>query len=190
MTKFAFELLSLLMVAGITSCRRDDADEPPPPAANEEEVITTVKLHFHSLGGSEHKHFVFSDLDGDGGNAPVIDTDTLSSDTTYLAEIELLNQSVSPEDDITAEVEAEGTDHQFFFQVSGANVSVSYADSDINGYPIGLETSWTIGGASAGSVIVTLRHLPEKAAAGVSTGDITNAGGETDAEVAFPLVID
>jgi hypothetical protein len=35
-----------------------------------------------------------------------------------------------------------------------------------------------------------LRHLLNKNAAGVSTGDITNAGGSTDAEVTFPIVVE
>jgi hypothetical protein len=39
-------------------------------------------------------------------------------------------------------------------------------------------------------VVVTLRHEPDKGAAGVSGGDITNAGGDTDIEVTFPVVIE
>ena len=188
--QLTLKVLAILTMSGITACRRDDLDEPPPPAANEEEVITTVKLHFHSVGGSEHKHFMFADIDGAGGNAPVIEADTLSNDSAYSVEIELLNQSTSPEEDITSEVQAEGEDHQFFFQVSGANATVTYSDSDVNGHPIGLMTYWSIGAASTGHVIVTLRHMPDKTAAGVSSGSITNAGGETDAEVTFPMVID
>ncbi|MCB0763865.1 MAG: type 1 periplasmic binding fold superfamily protein, partial [Flavobacteriales bacterium] len=65
-----------------------------------------------------------------------------------------------------------------------------YDDMDANMLPIGLESMWTIGAASNGTVIVTLRHEPDKTATGVSSGDITNAGGETDIEVTFPLVIE
>ena len=35
-----------------------------------------------------------------------------------------------------------------------------------------------------------LRHEPDKSAAGVSSGDITNAGGETDIEVSFNVIIE
>ena len=49
---------------------------------------------------------------------------------------------------------------------------------------------WTVGAASNGTVVVTLRHQPDKTASGVSSGDITYAGGETDIEVSFPLVIE
>jgi len=37
---------------------------------------------------------------------------------------------------------------------------------------------------------VTLRHQPDKGAIGVSDGDITNAGGETDIEVLFDVIIE
>ena len=36
-----------------------------------------------------------------------------------------------------------------------------------------------------GQFTVTLRHEPDKSAQGVSAGDITNAGGETDIEVSL-----
>lgn len=183
---------ALIATAMITACKKDDEDPvtPTTPPVNEEELITTLRLHFHSMGGSEHKMFVFTDLDGDGGNAPVITADTLSVDTMYHVEIEVLNESESPAEDITAEIQSESDVHQFFFQVSGANATVAYADTDANGLPIGLETMWTIGAASTGTVLVTLRHEPDKTAAGVSSGDISNAGGDTDIAVSFPVVIE
>lgn len=183
--------MALLAATAITGCKKDD-DDPvaPAPAPNEEEVITTLRLHFHSANDVEHFHFEFTDLDGDGGNAPVIEADTLSADSLYTVTVEVLNESESPAEDITAEILAEDEDHQFFFQVSGANATVAYNDADANGNPVGLATTWTIGAASNGSVIVTLRHEPDKGATGVSSGDITNAGGETDIEVTFPLVIE
>ncbi|HNU57129.1 MAG TPA: type 1 periplasmic binding fold superfamily protein [Flavobacteriales bacterium] len=183
---------ALIATAMITACKKDDEDPvtPTTPPVNEEELITTLRLHFHSMGGSEHKMFVFTDLDGDGGNAPVITADTLSVDTMYHVEIEVLNESESPADTITTEIEEEGDVHQFFYQVSGANATVAYADTDANGLPIGLETMWTIGAASNGTVLVTLRHEPDKTAVGVSSGDISNAGGETDIAVSFPVVIE
>jgi hypothetical protein len=55
------------------------------------------------------------DLDGDGPNVPVV---TVSGDllvnTTY-AERLVLNESVTPVDDITVEVKEEGAEHQLFF---------------------------------------------------------------------------
>lgn len=186
---FPSPAIVILAALALTGCKKDEDPAPTPPPANEEELITTVTLHFHSSGGAEHKHFEFQDLDGAGGNAPVIEADTLSADSTYAVDVEVLNESVSPAVDIAAEIQAEGEAHQFFFQVGGANATVAYTDADAGGNPIGLGTIWTIGSASSGIVTVTLRHQPDKYAAGVSAGDITNAGGDTDIEVTFPLVI-
>jgi hypothetical protein len=47
----------------------------------------------------------------------------------------------------------------------------------------------TTGNVGTGNLTVTLRHLPNKSALGVSTGDITNAGGATDAYVSFPVTV-
>lgn len=191
--KCQLKTLSLAMLATaatITGCKKDK-DDPVAPSLppNEEEVITTLRLTFTSVGGGETKVFNFVDADGDGGGAPVITADTLSSDSTYSVAIEVLNESESPAEDITAEIVAEDEEHQFFFQVSGVNATISYADADGNLRPIGLLTNWAMGAAGAGTVMVTLRHEPDKGAAGVSAGDITNAGGETDIEVTFPLVV-
>lgn len=175
----------------LAGCKKDKEEDPiTPQPVNEEEVINQITLHFHSLHDVEHKHFEFYDADGDGGIAPVITTDTLSADSVYNVEIELNNTITDPDENITTEVQDESDVHQFFFQPNGANVTVAYADTDANGLPIGLECVWTVGAASNGTITVTLRHEPDKTAAGVSAGDITNAGGETDAEVTFPVVIE
>ena len=68
--------------------------------------------------------------------------------------------------------------------------SVSYADSDANGNPIGLLSIFNSSSSEEeGFLIVTLRHQPDKFASGVSDGNIENAGGETDIEITFDLVI-
>jgi len=131
----------------------------------------------------------FEDLDGDGGAAPTITAGTLAANTTYTGTIVLLNESASPVDNITEEVEEEGVDHQFFFQSTVAGISVSYNDRDDNGNPIGLSNTLTTGDAASGAMTITLRHEPDKMATGVSGGDISNAGGETDIEVTFTIAV-
>ncbi|MBC7439017.1 MAG: hypothetical protein H7250_03405 [Flavobacterium sp.] len=66
----------------------------------------------------------------------------------------------------------------------------AYADQDANGKPIGLAFTLTTGAATTGNLTVTLKHEPNKSAAGVSTGNITNAGGATDASVTYPIVVE
>ncbi len=101
------------------------------------------------------------------------------------------NTITDPDENITTEVQDESDVHQFFFQPTGVNITVAYDDADVNGRPIGLRSIWTVGASSAGSMLITLRHEPEKAAPGVSNGDISNAGGETDIAPDFtPVVVD
>ncbi len=187
-TIFGALLLALLAVG----CKKESTDTPTAtvPPVNEQELITTVRLTFNTLSGAEVKVLEFSDPDGDGGAAPVITADTLSVDSIYDVDLEVLNESVSPMLDITSEIQQEGTVHQFFSQVTGADVAFAYGDADANGRPIGLLMSCIAGGASNGSLTLTLRHQPDKGATGVADGDITNAGGETDIEVTFPLVVE
>lgn len=183
----------LAMALTLTACKKDDPVPPTPggsnPPPNEQELITTVILHFESMDGTEHMQFVWRDLDGEGGNAPVIQVEPLTASMVYRMHIELLDESKDPPEDITHEVEEEAEEHQFFFLVAGADASFVYDDTDTNGDPVGIATIWTVGGAGSGSLTVILRHELDKGAPGVSDGDITNAGGDTDVEVTFPLII-
>lgn len=72
----------------------------------------------------------------------------------------------------------------------GLNITnITYLDLDENGNPLGLEFSLQTGAPSIGNFTITLRHDLDKFAEGVSEGNITNAGGDTDISVTFPLVI-
>lgn len=166
----------------LTSCNNDD--DP----VNEEEVITTVTTIL--TNGSNTITLTSRDLDGDGPNAPVFSASgNLTANTVYNGEVRFLNETVIPAENITVEVEEEGDEHQVFYQTPTAIGSFGYTDFDINGKPIGLTFTFTTGNTGSGNIIVTLRHLPNKSAAGVSAGDITNAGGATDALVTYPIVI-
>lgn len=187
-------LLITAIGGALTACKKDD---PKPPTGggggpiNEQELITTVKLFFTNADSSDQREWIWRDLDGDGGNPPVITTVSLAANTAYAVRIEVLDES-NPNDveDITEEIEEEADEHQFFFIVTDANTNIVYTDQDNDGNPLGLATLWTLGNAANGSVTVILRHELDKGAAGVSAGDITNAGGDTDVEITFPLIIE
>ena len=178
MKKAAYALLftSTLFI----SCE-DEVNDPPIP--NEEEVITTL---IYTLTDSSSVHtFTFQDLDGDGGNAPVITVDDITSGVTYSGSLTLLNEIEN--EDVTIEIFEEAEEHQFFFQSSDPALSVAYDDDDDNQQPIGLQSVLSASDSGDYSLTLTLRHEPDKSAAGVSDGDITNAGGETDIEVTFQI---
>jgi hypothetical protein len=176
-----FILIGSILLGG---CKKD-ADP-----VNEEELITTLTMTWTPVGGGAPVIFQFKDLDGEGGNAPVITSGPLAANTTYGVSIVVLNESVTPAVDISDEIVEEGPEHQFFFATTaGVNLSFSYQDADTNGAPIGLSANMLTGDASSGKFLVTLRHDLNKGGAGVAQGDITNAGGDTDIEVEFDMVI-
>jgi hypothetical protein len=183
--------ISLALVGIIIfSCNNDDNNTlpPPPPVTNEEELITTVKVTLTN-GGSVIT-LQSKDLDGDGPNVPVVTASgNLTANTTYSGIVEFLNESVNPADNITKEIEEEEEDHQIFYQLTSGLGLLNYTDIDANSKPVGLTFSYQTSTATSGNIIVTLKHLPNKSASGVPTGDITNAGGSTDAQVTIPVTI-
>ena len=179
------KLIALLVIPAIfsTSCSNDDAP------VNEEEVITTVRTTL--TGGGQVITLTSRDLDGDGPNAPVVTVSgNLVAGTTYTGSTTFLNELENPAEDITVEVEEEVADHQVFYQLPSSIGTVTYTDTDANGKPIGLNFTLVAGtSGSTGTLTVTLKHLPNKTATGVAAGDITNAGGNTDAAVTFSVAV-
>ncbi len=177
--------ISLFFVGGLllSSCSGDD-DNPEP--VNEEEVITTLTITLTPTGDSEVVTLESRDLDGDGPNPPVITVSgSLAGNTTYTGSIELLNETVSPPEDITEEVAEEADEHQFFFTYTGPISEISYLDEDGNGNDVGLEFSLSTLTAGQATLSVTLRHEPKKP----NDGTLADAGGETDIAQTFNLVV-
>lgn len=184
MKKYLF-LFSSLVIMSLTSCSSDD-----PEIVNEEELITTLKVTLTPNGGGSVVTLQLQDLDGDGPNAPVTTVSgPLQANTTYTGVTQVLNETESPAEDITLEVEEEGDEHQFFYTLSNSIATVTYTDLDVNDKPIGITFNLTTTTAGIGNLTVTLRHEPNKTASGVSAGNIANAGGETDVEATFNLTV-
>ena len=175
------------------SCSNDEdiisAPAMPEPI-NEEEVITTLTVTLVPEGGGTAVVLSFQDLDGDGEDAPVINTGDLAAGVTYNGSIELLNETEIDPENITEEVKEEGLDHQFFYTVgTGLDVTTAYSDNegtgvDSVGNPLGIEFTLTAGAESSGTLTFTLRHEPNKPNTGLS-----NAEGETDIEVSFDIEV-
>ena len=182
MRKVKFIAMAIFATVLLTSC--DDDDTPDP--VNEEEVITTMTVTLTPSGGGTAITLRTQDLDGDGPNAPVVTVSgNLTSGVTYNGEIELLNETESPAEDITLEVEEEDDEHQFFYTIgSGLNATTTYTSFDGDGNNLGTEFTLAAGAASSGNLTFTLRHEPIKPNTGLS-----DAGGETDIEATFSVVI-
>ncbi|MFT6333733.1 MAG: hypothetical protein ACI86M_000990 [Saprospiraceae bacterium] len=166
----------------MTSCEKED-----PYIPNQEELITTLTYTLTPMAGGDAIVLSFKDLDGDGGDAPIITGGALTANQEYMGTLNLLNESVTPTESISVEVKEEDDEHQFFFQSSIADVEITYTDMDADGNPLGLSTTLKTGDTGSGNLTIILRHEPIKTANGVSDGDITNAKGETDIEVIFSL---
>ncbi|MEH6407079.1 MAG: type 1 periplasmic binding fold superfamily protein [Leeuwenhoekiella sp.] len=188
MKKYKYISILFLGAFFFTSC---EADRIPKPI-NEEEVITTMTLNLIDESTKEMVTLTSQDLDSDGPDKPVISVSgPLKANTVYKGETILLNETVFPAENIIEEVKDEGVDHQFFYEFSsGLSASVQYDDQDENGDPIGVSFLLETGSAGMGLLTATLRHKPDKSAAGVVDGNIQNAGGETDFAQVFDIVIE
>jgi hypothetical protein len=175
-----------MVVISITmdSCKKDPIVDP-----NEGELITTVKVKLTDLqmGNTSVSEFIFQDLDGEGGVAPQkFDEIQLSKGRNYKCEIELLNESTTPVDQVTAEVLSEAVDHQIYLIPNPSNlVSIVYGDKDANNLPIGITSYWTTGMmAGSGIMNITLKHKP-----GFKKVDDLVSVGDTDVSIDFKIKI-
>lgn len=198
-------LLSLLLVPLATSLV--GCGEDPAGGGNEEEVISRVELVMVPMGGGATVTAVFDDPDGDGGEPPTIDGFALTMGVTYSTSVRFLNALETPAEDITVEVRDESDVHQVFFTGTavdgpasdhpGAALTHAYADTDVNGLPIGLEST-LVAAPGTGDLTITLRHLPPVNDQAVKTaalaGEVRASGftalaGATDAQVTFPVAV-
>lgn len=180
-----FGLLSIVIALAVACKKEKKKTVTTPTNPNEQELITTFKIVFTDANGVlPNVEAQFVDIDGPGGNNPtVFDTIRLAANATYNATITLLNEAAIPAQNITEEVEEEGVDHLFCFDLTGGlNVVITKTDLDANNLPIGITSQWTLGNASTGTSTIRLRHQP-----GVKNGQCDV--GETDIELNFHTVI-
>ncbi len=179
----SFNQLLFVLILSVVLFPACDPEEPA--LINGEEIITTLTYTLTPSGGGDVVTLTFQDLDGDGGNDPTVTSGILMENTTYTGTLVLLNETETPAEDITVEVQEEAEEHQFFFATNLDGTSIDYDDLDANNQPIGINTTLTTTTTENGTITISLRHQPNKSATGVVGGDITNAGGETDIEVIF-----
>jgi hypothetical protein len=187
----------MILAFAFSSCNSEDPEEE-----NEEEVITDVTLSFTELnasGATVGSKISFKASDPQGielGSAPTIETVSLTRGKTYRLEITVYN--AIEKEDITAEILEEADEHQFYFLGTafvGSPAPASIVYDDPSGELIGLRTKVTLSGSPASNnavMRVILRHDLNKAFAGATSPIFQNfaqAGGETDLDINFPLVI-
>ena len=182
-------LVSLLaMLVFLTNCG-DDEGAP--------QVVTQLILVFTPQQGEGTEILSFT-YRGDAIDQNVITKDEIILSKTTLYNVELRMQSeigISPID-LSAVIRSEGDEWQVFYNVSTQQVDWNYADSDINGLPIGIDTRATISGAGSGTVIITVneQRVQENGTAtkvsGYGIADGISAPGETKIQVTFNLTVE
>lgn len=186
--------LTVFLLAGVlTGCKKDDPVTPP-EEQNPQELITTLVLSLVDTADvAPDAIAAFRDLDGPGGNPPTIDTLKVQVGVVYEGTILLLDQSKTPADTISHEVEEEGTLHRVWFTVGGGasgKMIVSYLDADGGSppMPIGLkiEVAVSVGGASTGTLRTVLKHYDTES---LKRSDTNGTLGETDVDVTFSVRI-
>lgn len=183
------------LTMGFASCESED-----PEKENEGEVITDVTLKFQEVDASNNPigtvvSFKASDPQGiEVGASPTIQTVNLTRGKKYLMTIEVFNGIAN--EDITKEILEEAAEHQFYFLGSAftSNIlTVTYADA--GGIALGLRNFLTVSsspGTNNTTMRVVLRHDLNKSFAGANNPNFENfaqAGGESDLDITFPVVL-
>ena len=199
--KLNYLLFAVLTLFVFTACEDDEA---VPEEENEEEVITDVKLIFtptNTLSGLPTVEATAQDPDGEGvQELQVLDAINLATNASYILTFEIMNNLETPGEDIGEEIAEEDDEHQIFFafsegafsnptgngNIDNASDPINYNDTDGNGNPLGLNTTWTAGDpTNAGSFTVRLQHQPDVKTATSGAND-----GDTDFELQFRLTIE
>lgn len=175
-------LVALAVSSVLVGCKEAD------PEAEENEFISTVQLVFTPAAGGNAVTATWRDLDGEGGAAPTITPLVLAANTTYNVSVKFLNETVSPADDITKEVQEEGDEHLVVLTPAPANlIQLTITDRDSRNLPIGLASRAVTAMAGTGMIQVVLRHQPPVNGQPIKNG--TPAPGSTDAEVNFAVTV-
>lgn len=178
-------LCAALMLIMTVGCRQDN-----PASADEQEKITTLKLKLTPVTGGVPIEATWRDLDGPGGNPPVITPLNLRAGVTYNGEVEVKDESKNPPEDKTEEIEEEGDEHLFIYTVGGGaqgRLTITRTDRDKNGLEIGLtfRAAVSAGPAASGNLRVTLYHYSSS----VRKTAALQPGPEIDIDATFPVNI-
>ena len=174
-------LMALLATSLLVGCKKD---EPSPTEDNE--LITTIRLKFTESGTTTS--FTFKDLDGPGGNAPIIDKISLKPNKTYTVTVEILDESKMPIVNTTNDILAKKDEHLFEFISTPATLLVlTPTDKDSRGFNVGLTSSATTTSAGTGKLQVVLHHQPPVGGKPIKNGTFTL--GSIDVDVNFEVEI-
>jgi hypothetical protein len=165
-----------------------DSTDPGEDGAGEEEVISNVTITLENA--ADNSTVTAEAVFDEAGVLQSVETLTLAAGATYDGSITLRNRFEN--EDITAEVDDERDEHQFFYvpqgDVSDA-LTIAITDTDSNDNPVGLEFTVGVadGASGSGDVRVVLGHYDERPKEANET--IANIP-ETDIDFTYPVTIE
>ena len=176
-----------------SACKEDNIDPTKPADNNAQELITTVVLNGYNANNPTANPFSvkWEDVDGDGGNAPTMDTLILDSGVSYRVQVLILDKTKTPYDTVSNEVLLEGDEHQMFYTLSEnltSKLNFERLDMDNNNppLPIGLDIKITpihntpFQVPLMGSVNVKLSHYD-------GVPKTTSPSSESDIDINLPV---
>jgi len=170
----------LILIGSIASCKKASN----PNNETEHAAVNGMELIFRQ-GATVVGTFIAEDPDGDGGNPPTrIDRITLNAGQAYSVQIVIKNISNGVIKDITPTIQQQGREHEFFYLPSGVNVTITKTDKDSNGFPLGIQSTWTAAAAGTGNVTVKLMHKPL-----IKGPNDDPSKGHSDLQVVFPITV-
>jgi hypothetical protein len=184
--KSSFQLLGIILffAATLSACKKEQVE------TNDDEVITSVLVKLTPTTGGNTLTYSYEDLDGPGGNNPTIQPISLQANQSYNVSLLLLNKTTNPADTISNEIINEADAHRFYFEPSAnSNISVGSLDTDGNGNPLGMNSLWTTGDVSNGTIKITLRHYPGTPPNKASNDPVNSTKSSSDIEVVFDTSI-
>lgn len=186
-------ILTIITILAFSSCKKDDPKKPV--ETNPQEVLTTVLLTGYNIDDSLNAKYQFNykweDLDGDGGNSPIVDTLVLDTGIEYRCQVLILDKTKTPFDTISVEIEKEKDEHQFFYTpstnlIGKFNTEILDFDNNNPKLPVGLKfnlltkSNQTYNLPLIGSLNIVLSHYD-----GVPKS--TSKSDESDIDINFPV---
>ncbi|MFA9214952.1 MAG: hypothetical protein ACEQSR_14115 [Candidatus Methylacidiphilales bacterium] len=186
-------IITIITILAFSSCKKDDPKNPV--ATNPQEVLTTVIINGYNQNDSTNSKYQFNykweDLDGDGGNAPTIDTMVLDTGIAYRCQVLILDKTKTPFDTVSFEIEEKKNEHQFFYTpstnlIGKFNTEILDFDNNNPKLPVGLKfnlltkSNQTSNLPLIGSLNIVLSHYD-----GVPKS--TSKSDESDIDINFPV---
>lgn len=151
------------------------------------ENFTTLIYTLTPQNGGPQAVLTWRDMDGEGGEPPVIVGGNLSAYTTYNGSITLLDETQTPAKNLTPLIRLNERGHRLFFFQDGLNgLRVMNTTTDANGYRNQLITS----GATSGKLTVVVGYIPRKTDQILSPIDVSSAGGNIEMTAAFNIYVE